>query len=210
MKKLLVIALAALLGVGASAQDFGVIAGFTSSSATLKGVSSGTVAGFHIGGAYNLRLPLGFALQPELIYNVKGTSLSEAKANVTVGYLELGVQGQWGTNLAIGRLYAFLDPYLGYGVNNDFKFSSSENVSGAWNYMQKLEYGVGFGVGFMFAKDLMLSAKYYYNFGSLYDENGNVKASMSDLKTVAVNGITQLFKGGNSFNGVTISVGYFF
>ena len=114
MKKYVIaIALAAAMlfaGTNASAQvgHFGVVGGMTFSKA--KDVNKDMMknyTGFHAGVTYQLNLPLGFSIQPELIYNQRGTKVAapigDLHGNTSVGFIELPVNIQWGPDLVLFR-----------------------------------------------------------------------------------------------------------
>ena len=78
MKKYILAAAAVfVLAIGAQAQSrFGIQAGLTSSSASLKEVSTSSVSNYHAGIFYQIPLAAGFSFQPGLLYQVKGASLN--------------------------------------------------------------------------------------------------------------------------------------
>ena len=88
MKRILLVIAAVLLAVSASAQgNFGVIVGMDFNSAKIKDVQMESKAGWNVGITYRLDLPLGFSLQPSLVYSQKsGSFLSE---NVSSGLDDL-------------------------------------------------------------------------------------------------------------------------
>lgn len=102
-KKILAIVLAAMslaLTVGAQPR-MGVLAGFTSSKASVSEFEASSVSLYHAGVAFNFPLGVGFAVQPQLTYQVKGTSLDQIHSladvsaqdmNLKVGYVEIPVQ----------------------------------------------------------------------------------------------------------------------
>ena len=88
MKKLLTVALscAMLLSVSAlaSAGDrghlrTGITAGFTSSSANPKNWDASSLGRFHAGFTMQIPIALGFAVQPAVVYQAKGTKLDGSR-----------------------------------------------------------------------------------------------------------------------------------
>ena len=75
MKKLIVIVASLLVAVSAHAQ-LGVVAGITSSKSDIKSavadVQGKNITQYHVGLTYKLDLGL-IAIQPSIIYNMKGT-----------------------------------------------------------------------------------------------------------------------------------------
>lgn len=201
-----VIALA--LCTSASARDgvsFGILGGLTSSSSTVKGADAGSISQYHAGVALQIPLSCGFALQPGVQYHVKGMKLDGWKdATISeiagdfqtkVGYLEVPVQIQWGPDLIAFRPYVFAEPFIGYRLTDKSKGTVAEALG---DNLKKIEYGLGVGVGLEFWK-LQVSAKYFWNFGDIYNSG-----------TTAYDTVKDAFKNGNNFNGIAVSVGFFF
>lgn len=180
-----------------SAQSFGVTGGFTSSEMKFKDIDKTSVAGYHAGVAYNVPLISGLALQPELQYNVKGTSLSSLKTNI--GYVELPVQIQWGLDLLLLKPYVFAEPFIGYAVNWSAK-EDRTSISGDLDLNKlnsRMEYGLGVGAGVEVFERVQLSFKYYWNFEDCGVNNyfGLIKDYVTERK---------------SFDGFALSVAVFF
>ena len=147
---------------------------------------------------------------PALLYQTKGTKLSDAnidnfKLNAKVGYLEVPVQIQWGPDLLAFRPYIFAEPFVGYGLfakakdnraGETLKTSSFEKSG-----LSRWEYGLGLGAGVEVWR-FQVSAKYFWNFGSLYSSDGELNQVGQTIKSA--------FKDGRNFNGVTISLAYMF
>ncbi len=215
-KKFIVAALAAALAfcVEASAQSFlsprvGVIGGFTSSSTSIKEVDNKSVSLYHVGLTAELPLFGGLAIQPSVLYQVKGlsadkwgsSSVSETVGSfeTKVGYLEVPVQIQWGPDLLAFRPYVFAEPFVGYRLGQNTKGVFADGLKDS---LKKFEYGLGLGGGLEVWK-LQLSVKYFWNFGDIYDKGGNLVDSSKDALRDAVN-------KGNNFNGIMASVAIFF
>ncbi len=196
-------------GIGSS--RFGAVGGFTSSSADVDVLSAESYSLYHAGVAFQLHLGAGFCIQPELLYQVKGVQLSSALTGEVdgpaldlkskVGYLELPVQLQWGPDLLAFRPYVFAEPFVGYAVNLNTKVGTLESKDFRKAAVDRLEYGLGLGAGIEFWR-LQVSARYFWNFGSLYSESGEVDAIGQTVKTA--------FTEGKNFNGVSVSAAFFF
>ncbi len=175
MKKLIVIVASLLVAVSAHAQ-FGIVAGITSSKATIDAALSDVqnVTQYHVGLTYKIDLGI-IAIQPALIYNVKGAKVSEFKAIGDIasfdyknGYLELPVQVQAGLNLGVARIYAIAEPFIGYAITNSTQSSNGNKIDVNWNEVKnKLEYGVGVGAGVELIKHVQISARYFWNLGNV-------------------------------------------
>jgi hypothetical protein len=206
MKKFFTIAAALLLCVCASAQKVGIVGGFTSSELKLKDIKKSSVAQYHIGIAYNQPIALGFSVQPELIYNVKGTSFDELKGladfKATMGYVEVPVQIQWGVDLLVAQPYIFAEPYVGYAVNGKWEVNDTLGIdpSGSVDMSDldsRWEYGFAIGFGVNAFKRVQLSFKYFWNF-----EDGEIGNYMDQLK--------DKISEKKGFTGLAISAGIFF
>ena len=218
MKKLLISVLVALTMFGANAGAqvrFGILGGFTSSSSKVSDIDASSISLYHA----------GFTVKAVfLLYQMKGTSmenyeklpLAEAvgltKVETKVGYLELPVQLQYGLDLLVMRPYLFAEPFVGYAVNlnNDAKGLNAvaEQAKAIKNDFKesnfnRFEYGLGVGAGVDLGS-LQLSLKYFWNFGSLAEKDEVPNGS--DITKA----ITKAIKDKQSFNGISISLAYFF
>lgn len=199
MKRICVIAAAAAMffAVDASAQlssgiRYGIVGGFTSTNTRIQEFDYRNVSLFHVGATVKFNLGMGFAVQPALTYQMKGTELGDATASTEsleeawkeldakVGYLELPVQIQWGPDLMALRPYAFVEPFVGYAVNFHAEAENPDgaiidNLKNKWKEasLNRLEYGLGVGGGIE-VNHFQISAQWFMNFGSLADENGKV------------------------------------
>lgn len=194
----------------------GVIAGFTSSSSNAKRWDANSMGRYHFGLTAQLPIALGFAIQPSVVYQAKGTKLNgKAETNSSenvptmdtkVSYIEVPVQVQWGPDLMVLRPFVFVEPFVGYGLKSKTKSMSESgdhyvNNSFKKSGLARWEYGASLGAGIDVWK-LQATIKYYWNFGSLYNESGKMSNIGSQIKDA--------FKDGRNFNGVTISVAFMF
>ena len=177
---------------------FGVIGGATFSHANFREFSRGTMVQYHAGITYRASLPLGFSIQPSLIYQVKGamTASDGVNANATIGYLELPVSFQWGPDLILFRPFLDVTPFVGYGLNNYFWSDVVSGVANAWGGLTRWEYGVGTGIGFDIWK-FQVIGRYNWNLGAISENS-----SLSE--------IAQTFRNGSNFGGFTLSVAFLF
>ena len=107
MKKFILAIAALALAVSAYAQ-VGISAGLTSASATLedaaKDVKGGAVNSYHVGLTYKIGIGNILAIQPAILYNVKGsnfdvTKIGDTKLNFKTGFVEVPVQVQAGLGI---------------------------------------------------------------------------------------------------------------
>lgn len=201
-------ALAALMMLFSVQASAGVRWGFTAgvgfNTSQFSGVEVEARTGWNAGLTTCLDLPMGFSLQPSLIYHQKGANIT-GNVSQSMGYLELPVSVQWGPDLLLFRPFLDVTPYVGYALTNRFRADVAGLVSfdeDGWDGKQRLEYGLGLGAGLDVWK-LKLIARYNWNFGSLYDVAG-----WNDIKDTLKNEGVSV--DNPNFGGVTISLSYFF
>ena len=132
MKKLILTALAAaIFAINANAQ-LGLIAGVNSMSTDIESAIAEyqKIDTYHAGIVYKLNLPLGFSIQPGVLYNMKGQALETQLAdmeqytlnvNMKTGYLQVPVRVAWGLKLAFFEPFIFAEPYAGYAITTESK-----------------------------------------------------------------------------------------
>jgi hypothetical protein len=203
MKRLLVVIVmltaAVLCAVRASAQiNPGVIGGLTFSSANLKEFNRETMTQYHVGATVRFKLPMGFSIQPSLIYQVKGakTEVLTIDSDIKVGYLELPVSFQWGPDLLLFRPFVDVSPFVGYGLNTSNWSELMGEVKNAWDYKNRWEYGIGLGGGLEIWK-LQVVARYNWDFAPF-------------VKPEAFGQLAQAVKESMKFGGVTLSLALLF
>ncbi len=211
MKRLLVsvIALFLIFSVQASAQiaKFGVTAGLNFNTAKFTEVDVKARTGWNAGVTCLLDLPLGFSVQPSLVYSQKNANITKTVSQ-NMGYLELPVSVQWGPDLLVLRPFLDVTPYIGYAIANKTQLKadiaglvSAEAETREWDGKQRFEYGLGVGGGVNVWK-LQVVARYCWNFGSLYTNE-----TWSDIKDTLKD---ELNTKSRNFGGVNLSVAFFF
>lgn len=212
MKRLFLTAVAAVAvmvsGLNAGAQvKVGVLGGFTSSSTKASDISTESVSLYHAGLAAKVSLPFNLAIQPQLVYQVKGTAVDgSVDFSMKTGYVEVPVQLQWGPDLLICRPYVLAEPFVGYAVN----VKSVASVAGVEKIVKdfkdlnlnRFEYGLGVGAGVEFWR-LQLAVKYFWNFGELTGEAKDLAGAISGAAYDAIS-------DGKSFSGINVSLALFF
>ena len=188
MKKIafLLVSLLLLGSVAANAQGVIVKAGFNYTNASsVQDLKSGKT-GWQFGAGFQTESWTGFSLQPELIYKVKGVTLEDA-TKVSMNYVELPVNIQWGPDLLIARPFIFASPFLGYNIGT--KFSKETTLADTINRnFHRFEYGLGLGLGINVWK-LQITGKYNWNFGQITtwsDAQANVKGLDPAAKTFEI------------------------
>lgn len=193
MKKILAIAALFASMAVASAQQFGVIGGLSLS--TMDGAKNPDenklMTLYQAGVLYKADLGAGFAIQPVLSYSVKGANLKQNNDVVSkTGFAELSVGLQWGPDLLAFRPYLFVEPFVGYGVTGSeiLRMSGTETTVASINKAldeakNKLEYGVGAGLGVEIASHIQLSCQLFRNFGPLYKADSLNTGELKDIKS---------------------------
>lgn len=197
MKKIKFLILAIFMVAGISTVEakgrFGVVAGANFSHSNYKEWNVENVTQYQFGITSQARLPLGFSVQPSLLYQAKGMNVGTPSqivnalldSDLKMGFLELPVAVQWGIDLLLFRPYLEVAPFVGCAVaKND------PNIK--WTDINRFSYGVGLGGGIEVWK-LQVSARYNWNLGPL------AKASTA-LGTIMQN---------KNFGGVTLSVAFY-
>ena len=142
MKKLILTALAAaIFAINANAQ-LGLIGGVNSMSTDIESAIAEyqKIDTYHAGIVYKLNLPLGFSIQPGVLYNMKGQALETQLAdmeqytlnvNMKTGYLQVPVRVAWGLKLAFFEPFIFAEPYAGYAVTTESKAEAKNTLEQA-------------------------------------------------------------------------------
>ena len=195
------------------AGDFGIVAG--AGFNTIKNISPDVATGYHAGLTYKFNLPLGFAIQPSLLYNMKASLVEDALAgnarfDYKMGYLELPVSFQRGPDLLLFRPFLDVSPYVGYALNNEFRGSAdsalriSANFVNEWDGINRLEYGLGLGGGLEIWK-IQITCRYNWNFGPLFDASGNSATAREIIANAKGSKLND-----ENFGGVSLSVALLF
>ncbi|MBR5019351.1 MAG: PorT family protein [Bacteroidales bacterium] len=188
MKKIAIILVSLFLlgGVAANAQGVIVKAGFNYTSVNSVQDLKGGKSGWLFGVGMQTESWEGFTLQPELVYKVKGVTLEDA-TKLSMNYVELPVNIQWGPDLLIARPFIFASPFLGYNIGT--KFSKETTLADTINRnFHRFEYGLGIGLGINVWK-LQVTGKYNWNFGQITtwsDAQSNVKGLDPAAKTFEI------------------------
>lgn len=215
---------ALLIGLSASAQNIGstrigVTGGFTSSDSNADIFKTSSYSLYHAGVTFEFPVVAGLAIQPSVVYQVKGSRLDGLKdktlgeiaggisaLRTKVGFVEIPVQLQWGPDLLAFRPYVFAEPFVGFAVNTANKMTvASVDMDTVKDFgaaaIKRLEYGIGFGAGLEYSR-FQLSGRYYMNFGSLYNEYSELTPVGETIKAA--------YKNGRNFNGFSLSLAVFF
>ena len=216
MKKIFSFVVLALLSIfgaaNASAQlNWGVLGGATFSSAKPSEWKNSECTQYHVGATLKLSLPLGFAVQPSVLYQVKGSQINETDFGEAFkyisGFVEVPVSVQWGPDLLIMRPYFECVPFVGYALHNAYK-APSAIAKNNWKGINRWEYGLGLGAG-VEVWHFQISARYNWNFGALMD-SAQLDDSLDDFPE-RMNYVLGSKKNKKyNFGGVTLSLAVLF
>ena len=183
---LVAVAAASLLMAARAHAQFGIVGGITSSTTdmtTSEDVKSMSL--YHAGLTYKINLGAGFAIQPSVLYQVKGANLGELNTassddfKVKSGYVELPVGFQWGPDLMVFRPFVMAEPFIGYQVTSSDR--GADSIEG-WSEQakNKFEYGYAVGGGLELAGNIQLSVQWFNNMGSMVKSDSASSSSFSD------------------------------
>lgn len=208
MKKILTSVVAMFVAVGAFAQ-IGISAGLTSASANVETaineVKGKLINQYHVGITYKIGIGNIFAIQPSILYNVKGShfdveNIKDTSLDFKTGFVEVPVQLQAGLGIgSLVRIYGLAEPFVGYAVANEVTTKTILNAAGdtqkTWdNVKNKLEYGLSLGAGVEIFKHFQLSVKYFWTFSDLYGASdatwNNIVSGIGNINAKNVNGIS--------------------
>ena len=183
---LVAVAAASLLMAARAHAQFGIVGGITSSTTemtTAEDVKSMSL--YHAGLTYKFNLGAGFAIQPSVLYQVKGANLGELNTassddfKVKSGYVEVPVGFQWGPDLMVFRPFVMAEPFIGYQVTSSDR--GADSIEG-WTEQakNKFEYGYAVGGGLELAGNIQLSVQWFNNMGSMVKGDSSSSVSFSD------------------------------
>ena len=176
---LVAIAAASLLVASRAHAQLGVVGGLTTSKTDLESAVGDVknISLYHAGLTYKFDLGAGFAIQPSVLYQVKGSKLETANETtpeqLKAGFVEVPVGIQWGPDLMVFRPYVFAEPFVGYQISSSVKGEGAVFSETLENELKKVEYGFGLGGGIEIASHIQLSCQWFKNLGK-FSEGGNV------------------------------------
>ena len=124
--------------------------------------------GAQVGGIALFQLPLGFALQPELLYTFKQTKIAELSLKDNFHYVEVPLNLQCGISLfGLVRPFVMAGPSFGYA----FAFSDGVDVEN----FNKYHWGFGLGAGLEVWK-LQFTVRYSFGLNN-FEKSTNTKSN---------------------------------
>ena len=191
--------MAALFAVSVMASakgGFGVTAGLDFNSVRVQDIKTDAKVGWNAGVVYSFDFPLGFSLQPSILYTQKSAALGVSSLTHTMGSITVPVSVQWGPNLLVARPFLDVTPYVGYALVNNIKGSIAD-LEGVLKGEKSLDYGVGVGAGLSVWK-LQAVVRYNWSFGAMDSLDGFKGILVENLKSDSV------------YGGISVNVAYFF
>lgn len=191
--------MAALFAVSVMASakgGFGVTAGLDFNSVRVQDIKTDAKVGWNAGVVYSFDFPLGFSLQPSILYTQKSAALGVSSLTHTMGSVTVPVSVQWGPNLLVARPFLDVTPYVGYALVNNIKGSVAD-LEGVLKGEKSLDYGVGVGAGLSVWK-LQAVVRYNWSFGAMDSLDGFKGILVENLKSDSV------------YGGISVNVAYFF
>ena len=148
MKKVILTAAAALMAAVSANAQIGIVGGLTTAATNLNEAytdiaETKSVSQYHVGIVYNVDLPLGFSVQPGVLYDVKGQTLNTTLKQIGLGnyditldsktgYLEVPVRVAWGYDFGVVEPFVFAEPFIGYALTTEavssFKDDATKNA----------------------------------------------------------------------------------
>lgn len=132
-----------------------------------------TYTGFNAGLVFNFNLPLGFEINPELLYVQSGVKKDGVSSAFTTGSIRMPVNIQWGFRfLKIIKPYVVVSPYVGgvlFGNGADI-FGSDLGAERVDQFMNRLQYGIGIGAG-IYIWRFQVSFKWNWDLNPVFKEH---------------------------------------
>lgn len=208
MKKLIIVLSAILLFANTQtyaqnvACHFGILGGLTNDwIGTNSDLKNNCLPGWHAGLALEIKLPMYFALQPGVQYemghsNVKVTSLDQSTSynELQIHRISVPVTLQWGPDLGVIRPFLMATPLFNFNLGGQYK---DQALGDGWypakEFLNPFQFGLGLGIGLELWK-IQLGVRYNWVFGDWRKQ--------SELNPFASNTA--------GTEGITFSAGFFF
>lgn len=159
--------------------NFGVKGGFNFTEMTgLKDMKQDgfmhSYTGFNAGLVFNFNLPLGFEINPGLIYVQSGVKKDGVAADFVTGSLRVPIDVQWGFRfLKIFKPYVVVSPYVGgvlFGNGADM-FGPGVGKERVNEFMNRLQYGIGVGAG-IYIWRFQVSFRWNWDLNPVFQKHG--------------------------------------
>ncbi len=155
---------------------FGVKAGANFSTITSEGASStGSKTGFHAGGLAHIHLNKSWAIQPELVYSLRGGKNNlpgGATQSINLNYINVPILLQYmfdnGFRLQTG-------PQVGFLVNANYKTGNVKTT--VTNLYNSTDFAWGFGASYLSNVGLGIDARYNLGLTDVYKPGNGKQAN---------------------------------
>lgn len=181
MKKVITAALAVCLISNVSAQKFtyGIKGGINTNQLAISvedreenettKISAGKI-GFQVGGVAELSLSDNFAIQPNLLFALKGGKFPASPYNINVYSIELPINLLYKTN----GFFAGAGPNLGYGISGKVKVNNRtydlfDKDDAGEIPLKRFEVGANMIMGYQFPSGLNISSHYTVGLTNSYN-----------------------------------------
>jgi hypothetical protein len=179
MKKLILIAVAAIAGTQANAQlSINPEAGVNFSKTNANG--SKFLTGFKAGAVADIDIAKGFYIQPGLFYSMKGDKAEGVltTSKLQMNYLEIPLSLGYRYDMGnAGSLFATAGPYLGIGLNGKSTVTlagqSIETDLKAGDHFERMDWGMNLSIGYITPVGVYVRAQYGMGFTDAYSNTKN-------------------------------------
>ncbi len=185
MKKILSVAIALCAISSLSAQKFtyGIKGGVNTNELSIVSTDreedettklSASKIGFQIGGVAELSLSDNFAIQPNLLFTLKGGKFPMSPYNINIYSIELPINLLYKTN----GFFAGAGPNLGYGISGKVKVNNrtfdvfDEEEAGELP-LKRFEVGANLIMGYQFSSGLNISSHYTVGLSNSLNNDNN-------------------------------------
>ena len=152
--------------------------------------------GYEGGVTWQWDLPYGFSIQPDLLYSVQASRLSEiSKETLSLGYFKVPVNVQWGLKFVERNVRVFVQasPYIGFVLTKKGEGEAIKTSLGKWADINRVAGGLGLGFGVQLW-NFQLTGMYSWNLGKV---TSIADVSLSDFNK-------------NNFGGYIVTLAYMF
>lgn len=180
------------LGVTAQSVSYGVKGGLNLTSLQFDSEEElETIAGYHAGLWFKAALPMGFSLQPELLFTQNGAERNysfnevEALTRLRLNYIQVPVHLVYNF---LGLIDLEAGPYWGFLIGSDY-VTRIENENNTMQFLQEIdredfaEYDLGFSLGARVSlNSLQLGVRYLQGLQEVAANNTFNEAFLGDGK----------------------------
>jgi opacity protein-like surface antigen len=171
MKKVILsLALFAGLATAAQAQDgarIGIRAGISANTLSGDNTDDLTYALGGLGGlTANFPLSEKVSIQPELLYNLKGTQFDDTSVRLDLHYVDLPIFVKYRT----GGFYVEAGPQVGYLLSA--KLGGEDKASIETDQLQRFQFGYAAGLGYYLTEGLSLGLRFNGGINSVGKDDG--------------------------------------